>query len=49
MKPTSMFEAYKEGGVAGLMDKLNERKERFMKGIPDSKTQFDAIKKGLEK
>ena len=38
MKPTTMFEAYKSGGITGLMEKLNERKERFMKGIPDSKT-----------
>jgi hypothetical protein len=38
MKPTAIFEAYKTGGMTGLMDALNERKERFMQGIPDSKT-----------
>lgn len=38
MKPTAIFEAYKSGGMGGLMDKFHERKDRFMKGIPDSKS-----------
>jgi hypothetical protein len=34
MKPSAVFEAYKTGGVAAMVEAFGERKDKFMKGVP---------------
>jgi len=36
MKPSSVLDAYKSGGVSGLVEAFGERKDNFLKGVPDA-------------
>jgi hypothetical protein len=47
MKPSSVLDAYKTGGVSGMVEAFGERKENFMKGVPSAAGQFDRLKQGL--
>jgi hypothetical protein len=47
MKPSAVMDAYKSGGVAGMVEAFGERKDKFMKGVPSAVSQFDRLKKGI--
>lgn len=47
MKPSSVLDAYKTGGVAGMVEAFGERKDNFMKGVPSAAGQFNRLKEGL--
>ena len=47
MKPSDVLDAYKLGGVDGLLEAFGERKDKFMKGVPSAASQFDRLKQGI--